>query len=81
MKDQHGNVMATTQHQGNNFANLADETVQCEGSVGGWADGYFHVTLDSAYNRETNGDVTITVSNTLDQGASDESIGYGNMNF
>jgi hypothetical protein len=25
--------------------------------------------------------VTITVTNTLDQGATDESIGYGNMNF
>jgi hypothetical protein len=36
MKDQHDNVLDTQQFQGNNFANLADQTVQCEGSVGGW---------------------------------------------
>jgi hypothetical protein len=27
------------------------------------------------------GDVTVRVTNTLDQGAGDESIGYGDMNF
>jgi hypothetical protein len=27
------------------------------------------------------GDVTVRVTTTLDQGASDESIGYGQMNF
>jgi hypothetical protein len=65
--------------QGNNFANLADETLQCEGSVEGWQDGYFNIALSSSYDREQQGDVTIRVSNTLDQGASDESIGYGDM--
>jgi len=67
--------------QGNNFANLADETLSCEDSVEGWQDGYFTVTLSSAYNKQQNGDVTVRVTNTLDQGASDESIGYGDMNF
>jgi hypothetical protein len=27
------------------------------------------------------GDVTVRITNTLDQGAGDESIGYGDMNF
>ena len=36
MRDQNNNVMATQDFQGNNFANMADQTVQCEGSVGGW---------------------------------------------
>jgi hypothetical protein len=51
------------------------------GNTAGWIDGYFPVSIQADYNRETNGDVTITVSNTLDQGAGDESIGYGNMEF
>jgi hypothetical protein len=40
--------------------------MQCEGSVGGWQDGYFRVELSSSYDRATNGDVTVTVTNTLD---------------
>jgi hypothetical protein len=41
MTDAAGNVMAQQSWQGNNFANLADETISCPGSVGGWHDGYF----------------------------------------
>jgi hypothetical protein len=36
MTDEAGNVMAQKELNGNNFANLADVTLQCEGSVGGW---------------------------------------------
>jgi hypothetical protein len=80
MRDAHGNVMDSKTYQGNNFANMADETVQCEGSVGGWQDGYFNVQLNSAYDA-SKGDVTIRITNSLDQGAGDESIGYGNMDL
>jgi hypothetical protein len=52
--------------------------MQCDNSQGHWQDGYFNVRLESSY-RPTMGDVTIKVTNTLDQGASDESIGYGDM--
>ena len=81
MTDSNGQVMDSTTVQGNNFANLADETLQCEGTVGGWQDGYFNVALSSSYNRDQQGDITIRVTNTLDQGAGDESIGYGDMEF
>jgi hypothetical protein len=76
MLDEANNVMAEQTWQGNNFANLADQTVQCPGSVGGWQDGYFEVSLSSDYNHDM-GDVTVRVTTTLDQGATDESIGYG----
>jgi hypothetical protein len=36
MKAADGTVIDSKTVQGNNFANLADQTVQCEGSVGGW---------------------------------------------
>jgi hypothetical protein len=80
MTDQDGNVMDTRSFTGNNFANQADQTLQCEGSVGGWQDGWFSVELSAPYDA-SKGDVTITVTNTLDQGAGDESIGYGDMLF
>jgi hypothetical protein len=71
--------MDTKSYQGNNFASLGDWTGQCPGSVDGWQDGYFNVALTSNYDRDTQGDVTIRVTNTLDQGAGDESIAYGDM--
>ena len=36
--------------------------------------------MTSGYD-QSRGDVTIRVTNTLDQGAGDESIGYGNMDL
>jgi hypothetical protein len=78
MKDQHGNVMDTTTRQGNNFARLADETLQCPNTVGGWDDGYFNVALTAPYD-STMGDVTIRLTNTLDQNPDDEAIGWGNL--
>jgi hypothetical protein len=75
-----GTVLDSKTVQGNNFANLADQTVSCEGSVGGWQDGFFDITLTAPYDISM-GDVTVRLTNTLDQGATDESIGYGDMNF
>jgi len=80
MTDKDGNVMDSKSFTGSNFNNLADQTLQCEGSVGGWQDGWFRVELSAPYDA-SKGDVTITVTNTLDQGATDESIGYGDMTF
>jgi hypothetical protein len=54
--------------------------MQCPGSIGGWQDGYFTFQLESEYARRM-GDITVRVTNTLDQGANDESIGYGDMSF
>jgi hypothetical protein len=78
MKDQNGNVMDSFSTQGNNFAQLGDQTLNCGNSVGGWSDGVFEVSLRSDYDKSM-GDVTIEVTNALDQGAGDESIGYGDM--
>jgi hypothetical protein len=65
MTDVAGNVMAEQSWQGNNFANMADETVQCAGSVGGWQDGYFKVAMSADYTPSM-GDVTVRVTTTLD---------------
>jgi hypothetical protein len=78
MQDQNGNVLDTVTIQGNNFASLGDQTMNCGGSQGHWTDGVFEVSLRSNYDTSM-GDVTIRVTNTLDQGANDESIGYGDM--
>jgi hypothetical protein len=80
MTNEQGTVMATKTFQGNNFASLGDWTGQCEGSVGGWNDGFFNVELSAPYTRN-DGAVTVRITNTLDQGAGDESIGYGDMEF
>jgi hypothetical protein len=60
-----GSEIATKSWQGNNFANLADQTVQCEGSVQGWHDGFFEITVAANYNINM-GDVTVKITNTLD---------------
>jgi hypothetical protein len=60
-----GTVMASETFTGNNFSGLADNTVQCEGSDA-WDDGYFEVMLTAPYD-ETTGDVTIRITNTLNQ--------------
>jgi hypothetical protein len=80
MTDSQGNTLASESFTGNNFSNNGDQTVHCEGSVGGWADGFFNVELTAPYDRSM-GDVMIKITNTLDQGAGDESIGYGEMRF
>jgi hypothetical protein len=55
-------------------------TLQCSDSVGGWQDGFFNVELSAPYSCEQ-GPITVRVTNTLDQDAGDESIGYGDMKF
>jgi hypothetical protein len=78
MKDQNGNVLDSITTQGNNFASLGDLTLNCGNSAGHWTDGVFEISLRSDYDASM-GDVTIRVTNTLDQDANDESIGYGDM--
>ena len=80
MTNQHGAEMASTTFQANNFARMAHETLQCEGTQGHWEDGYFNINLVGNYDH-TMGDVTIRVTSTLDQGANDESIGIGDMHI
>jgi hypothetical protein len=65
MNDAHGNIIDFKSFQGNNFNNQADQTVSCEGSVGGWQDGYYNVELTSDYQR-SQGVIKVIVSNTLD---------------
>jgi hypothetical protein len=36
MKNNQGHVMDSVQVRGNNFEGVADETMNCEGTVGGW---------------------------------------------
>jgi hypothetical protein len=78
MTNQQGTEMASTTFQGNNFAKLAHQTLQCGNTAGHWEDGYFNINLNGVYDYSM-GDVTIRVTSTLDQGASDESIGIGDM--
>jgi hypothetical protein len=80
MTDEDGNVLNTITRQGNNFANMADATIQCEGTVGGWQDGVYDIRLESVYDPSM-GDITVTLTNTLDQGPGDESIGWGEFSF
>jgi hypothetical protein len=75
-----GEVMDSVTKTGNNFSKNGDRTLSCESSVGGWEDGYFEIELSAPYDENT-GDVEVRISSTLDQGATDESIGYGEMNF
>jgi hypothetical protein len=42
--------MDTVTHTGNNFAKMADRTLSCENSVGGWEDGYFEIELTAPYD-------------------------------
>jgi hypothetical protein len=78
MKDASGNVLDSVTKQGNNFASMGDETLRCEDSVGGWDDGYYNIDLSAPYTRSM-GKLEVRVTNTLDQGASDESIGVGDF--
>jgi hypothetical protein len=71
-----GQTIYTQVFQGSNFASLGT-TVSC-GNTGGWDDGYFTILIDAAYNYDQ-GDLTIEITNSLDQGTNDESIGYGDM--
>jgi hypothetical protein len=63
---QSGAVLAEETYQGNNFNNLADATVQCANTHGSFNDGYFNVDLSADYNLESDGDVTVRITNTLD---------------
>jgi hypothetical protein len=80
MKNTQGTVIDSVQVRGNNFEGVADETMSCEGTVGGWQDGFFNIRLTSDYTPSM-GSIEIRVTSTLDQGASDESIGIGDMEF
>jgi len=52
----------------------------CEDGVTGWQDGFFNIELSAPYTQDM-GAVTVRLTNTLDQSAGDESIGYGDMEF
>jgi hypothetical protein len=75
-----GGVMAERTQVGNNFQSLGDETMKCSGQTGGWDDGYFNVELTAPWT-STDGTVTVRITNTLNQGTNDESIGYSDMTF
>jgi hypothetical protein len=45
---------------------MADATLSCSDSNGGWADGYYNVDLSGDYSPTTDGDVTVRITNTLD---------------
>jgi hypothetical protein len=80
MTNQHGVEMAKESFQGNNFARLAHETMQCSETQGHWEDGFFNINLVAPYDANM-GDVTVRVTSTLDQGANDESLGIGDMHI
>jgi hypothetical protein len=79
MKDVSGNVIASKEFQAwHSQQATGQQRTQCEGSVGGWQDGYFDFEMEADYDPSM-GDVTAKVTTTLDQGAGDESFGIGNM--
>jgi hypothetical protein len=53
--------------------------VTCE-ETGPWQDGYQEVDITVAYD-VTDGDLTVRITNTLDQNPDDESIGYGDLHL
>jgi hypothetical protein len=80
MSNAQGEIIATRTQTGNNFASLADHTLTCSDGVTGWQDGFFNIQLSAPYSHDQ-GAITVRITNTLDQGAGDESIGYGDMKF
>jgi len=69
----------TTQARyGHNDADAKFGNGQCQHNQPGWDMGYYEVQLTSSYD-PTMGKVTFRITNTLDQGAGDESIGVGNL--
>jgi len=73
MTDSQGDVLAEHEYEGNQ----RDSTVQCEGSAG-WDDGFITIDLSGEYDR-SDGDVTVTITNTLDETPDNESLGYGEL--
>jgi hypothetical protein len=81
IKDEHDNVIAEQTYTGNNNNPGQDaRRLQCSGTEGGWHDGYTSIHLEADYTPE-NGDLTILVTNTLDEQVNNEAIGYGDMKF
>jgi hypothetical protein len=81
MTDAEGNVMAEEEITALHGHNDADENfgVECAGqSINGWDLGYYNVELTSEYEPEM-GDVTISITNTLNSASDDESIGLGDI--
>jgi hypothetical protein len=79
MTDQNGIVLAKKQQAGNNFKKTGDKTLKCKGT-GGWDEGYWNQGLTTEIDSSVT-QVTVKITNTLNQGNKDESIGYGDMVF
>ena len=71
--------MAQKTWTGNNFQKKATVTTNCAGTRG-WADGFFSVELEAPYT-ESDGKVTVEITNTLNQSPADESIGWSELEF
>jgi hypothetical protein len=56
--DQNSAIIASKEYIGNNFQQLAHVTLSCEGSVEGWQDGFFLVSVEADYEPEM-GDITV----------------------
>jgi hypothetical protein len=80
IRDQNDQSLGQRTYQGSNFSRLGDWTGQCPDSVGGWEDGYFNIDVEADIDPRIT-EVRVVITNTLDQGAGDESIGYGDMQF
>ena len=63
MTNAQGQVMATVTKQGNNFQNLADQSLTCEDGVTGWQDGFYNIELSAPYSQDM-GAVTVRITNT-----------------
>jgi hypothetical protein len=75
MYDQNGNQLAHMQQSGSHGA----QSQNCADSAG-WTDGYHQIELSAPVD-STVDVVRVEITNTLNQGVGDESIGYGNLNL
>jgi hypothetical protein len=75
LTDQNGKQLAKREQAVSN--SKADKRFKCK-NTGGWDEGYWKVAVSADVDSSVT-KVTVKITNTLNQGNKDESIGYGDM--
>jgi hypothetical protein len=66
MRNQNGVSIASREYRAQHSSTANGQTIlQCEGTVGGWQDGYFELDLEAEID-ETITEVHVYITNTLD---------------
>jgi hypothetical protein len=81
MKNQDGAELVSRDYQAwHNQQASGQERLQCPGTISVYQSGFFEIELETEID-DTITEVHVYITNTLDQGPADESIGYGSMRF